>query len=79
MRNTLSRTVRRLATVIRRFKNDQAGELPMDIGFSFSAWFFVALVALTFLDAYVFGGKGIGTYLNVPADMIANARSLMNV
>lgn len=73
MRNTLSRTVRRVATVIRRFKNDRAGELPMDVGFSFSAWFFVSLVALTFLDAYVFGGKGIGTYLSVPADMIANA------
>ena len=75
MRNTLSRTVRRVATVIRRFKDDQAGEIPMDVGFHFSAWFFVSLVALTFLDAYVFGGKGIGIYLNVPADLIANARS----
>lgn len=79
MRNTLSRTVRRVATVIRRFKDDQAGEIPMDIGFPFSAWFFVTLVALTFLDAYVLGGKGIGFYLSVPADMIANARSMVNV
>lgn len=51
----------------------------MDVGFSFSAWFFVSLVALMFLDAYVFGGKGIGTYINVPAEMIANVRSLANV
>lgn len=79
MRNTLSRTVRRVASVIRRFKNDQAGELPMDAGFSFSAWFFVSLVALMLLDAYVFGGKGIGTYINVPAELIANVRSLANV
>jgi len=79
MRNTLNRTVRRVATVIRRFKNDQAGEIPMDVGFSFSAWFFLTLVALAFLDAYVLGGKGVGFYLNVPADMIANARALVNV
>jgi len=79
MCNTLSRTVRRVATVIRRFKDDQAGGIPMDVGFPFSAWFFVTLVALAFLDAYVLGGKGIGFYLNVPADMIANARSLVSV
>lgn len=79
MRNTLSRTVRRVANVIRRFKDDQAGEVPMEIGFHFSAWFFVSLVALTFLDAYFFGGKGIGIYFNVPADMIADVRSLVNV
>lgn len=79
MRKTLSRTVRHVATVIRRFKDDQAGEIPMDVGFPFSAWFFVTLVALAFLDAYVLGGKGIGFYLNVPADMLANARSLSNV
>lgn len=74
MRNTLNRAVRRVANVIRRFKGDPAGEVPMDAGFHFSAWFFVSLVALMFLDAYVFGGKGIGIYLNVPADMIAVAQ-----
>jgi len=79
MRDTLRRTARRVAIVIRRFKDDQAGEIPMDVGFPFSAWFFLTLVALSFLDAYVLGGKGIGYYLNVPADMIANARSMVNV
>lgn len=78
MRNSLKRTVRRVAAVICRLKNDQAGELPMDAGFSFSAWFFVALVAISFLDAYVFRGKGIGFYINVPADMLANAPGIGN-
>ena len=79
MRNTFRHAVRRTATVIRRFSGNQAGEIPMDVGFPFSAWFFVTLVALAFLDAYVLGGKGIGYYLNVPAGMIANARSMVNV
>ena len=78
MRNTLDRTVRRVAMVIRRLKDDQAGELPMDVGFSFSAWFFITVVALTFLDAYVFKGKSIEIYLSLPTDTLANARNMAN-
>lgn len=79
MRDTQTRTKRRVAAVVRPIKDYQAGGILMDIGFSFSAWFFVTLVALAFLDAYVLGGNGIGYYLNVPADMLANVRSLTNV
>lgn len=79
MRNTLDRTVRRMATVIHRLKDDQAGGIPIEVGFPFSAWFFVTLVALMFLDAYVLGGNGIETYFSVPADILANARSMVNV
>ncbi len=79
MCNTLDRTVRRVAIVIRRLKDDQAGELPMDVGFSFSAWFFLTVVALTFLDAYILKGKGIEIYLSVPTDVLANARNMANI
>ncbi len=79
MCNTLDRTVRRVAIVIRRLKDDQAGEIPMDVGFPFSAWFFVTVVALTFLDAYLLKGKGIETYLSVPTDVLANARNMANI
>ena len=79
MRNSLDRSVRRLATVIRRLKDDQAGEIPAEVGFPFSAWFFVTFVALMLLDAYFLGGRGIEYYLNVPAEVLANARNLVNV
>ena len=79
MRNVLDHTVRRLTTVLRRLKDDQAGQIPMDVGFPFSAWFFVAVVALTFLDAYFLGGKGVGSYLSLPTDMLAAARSTINL
>ena len=79
MCNTLDRTVRRVAIVIRRLKDDQAGEIPMDVGFSFSAWFFLTVVALTFLDAYILKGKGIEIYLSVPTDVLANARNMANI
>ena len=79
MRNSLDSTVRRVAIVIRRLKDDQAGELPMDVGFSFSAWFFLTVVALTFLDAYILKGKGIEIYLSVPTDVLANARNMANI
>ena len=65
--------------VIRRLKDDQAGEIPMDVGFSFSAWFFLTVVALTFLDAYILKGKGIEIYLSVPTDVLANARNMANI
>ena len=77
MRNSLDRTMRRLATVIRRFKDDQAGQIPMDVGFSLSAWFFVTLVALTLLDAYLLGGKGIGFYLSVPGQILASSGNVI--
>ncbi|MCZ6846031.1 MAG: hypothetical protein O7F69_09050 [Alphaproteobacteria bacterium] len=79
MRNSLDRTVRRLTTVIRRLKDDQAGEISVEVGFPFSAWFFVTFVALMFLDAYFLGGRGFEYYLDVPAEVLANARSLVNV
>ena len=79
MRNIFDRTVRRMATVIRRLKEDQAGEIPMDVGFPFSAWFFVTVVALTLLDTYVLGGQGIGSYLGVPTDVLNNARAMVNI
>ena len=43
----------------------------------FSAWFFVTLVALTFLDAYLLGGKGIGFYFSVPGQILANAGTVV--
>ena len=79
MLNSLDRTARRVATVIRRLKDDQAGEIPAEVGFPFSAWFFVTFVALMLLDAYFLGGRGIEYYLNVPTEVLANARSLVNV
>ncbi len=79
MRNTLDRTVRRVATVMRRLKADQAGEIPMDVGFPFSAWFFVTVVALSFLDAYLLNGKGIETYFSVPTDVLVHSRSMVNI
>lgn len=79
MRNSLDRTVRRLASVIRRLKHEQAGEIPAEAGFHFSAWFFLTLVALSFLDAYMFEGRGIAPYLSLPIDVLANAREMVNV
>ncbi len=79
MLNSLDRTARCVATVIRRLKDDQAGEIPAEVGFPFSAWFFVTFVALMLLDAYFLGGRGIEYYLNVPTEVLANARSLVNV
>jgi len=78
MLGSLRQTTRHMAGVLRRLKGDRSGELPMDAGFSFSAWFFVALVALTFLDAYVFRGRGIGFYMNVPAEIIAKSPTIGN-
>ena len=78
MRRTLNRAVRRLASVIDRLKDDQSGEIPAEAGFHFSAWFFLTVVALTFLDAYLLQGKGIGQYLSVPADVLANASGMVN-
>jgi hypothetical protein len=75
MQNSLDRTGRRVAKVIRRLKAEQSGEIPMDVGFPFSAWFFVAVVALSFLDAYIFNGKGIEIYFSVPTDVLAHSRS----
>ena len=68
-----------MATVIRRLMEDQAGEIPMDVGFPFSAWFFVTVVGLTFLDTYVLGGQGIGSYLGVPIDILDHARTMVNI
>jgi hypothetical protein len=79
MQNSLDRTGRRVAKVIRRLKADQSGEIPMDVGFPFSAWFFVAVVALSFLDAYIFNGKGIEIYFSVPTDVLAHSRSMVNI
>ncbi len=79
MRNTINRTVGRVATIIRRLKADQAGEIPMDVGFPFSTWFFVTVVALSFLDAYVLNGKGIETYFSIPTDMLVHSRSMVNI
>ena len=79
MRNTLDRTLRRLAALMCRLQRDQAGEIPMDAGFSFSAWFFLATVVLTLLDTYVLGGKGIMVYFHVPTDVLATSRSLVNL
>ena len=79
MRNTFDRTVRHVAKVICRLKKDQAGEIPMDAGFHFSAWFFVTVVALTFLDAWLLKGKGIEIYLSVPTEVLAHARGMANI
>ena len=79
MRNTLNHRVRHMASAIRRLKADQAGEIPMDVGFPFSAWFFVAVVALSFLDAYVLNGRGIETYFSVPMDVLAHSRTMVNI
>ncbi len=77
--STLDRTMRRLASVVRRLKDDQAGKIPEEVCLHFSAWFFLTLVALTFLDAYILGGRGLGHYLDVPTGVLANARALVNV
>ena len=79
MRHTLNRTVWRVAKVMRRLKADQAGEIPMDVGFPFSAWFFVTVVALSFLDAYLLNGKGIETYFSVPTDVLVHSRNMVNI
>jgi hypothetical protein len=79
MRNTHDRTMRPQKGVIRRLKDDLAAELPAEFGFHFSAWFFLGAVAMTYLDAYFLRGKGIGHYLSVPTEILANARSLANV
>ena len=79
MRNTLDSAGRRLASVIHRLTGDEAGEISEEVGFHFSAWFFLALVMLSLLDAYVFEGRGIGHYLSLPNDALANARAMLNV
>jgi len=78
MCNALDHTIRRLAALMCRLQNDQTGAIPVDAGFSFSAWFFVTAVALTFLDTYVLGGRGIQTYFEVPTNVLAASRSLVN-
>ena len=79
MQTTLDRSVQRMIAVNSRPKDERANSITMDIGFPFSAWFFLTTVGLTFLDAYLLGGKGIGTYLGVPVDVLANVRNLVNV
>ena len=79
MHNFLDCTGRHLARVIRRFSDDEAGEISEEVGFHFSAWFFATLVLLAFLDAYVFEGMGLGHYLNLPYDALDNARAMLNV
>lgn len=79
MRNKIDRTMRPKEGIVRHLKDDLAAELPAEIGFHFSAWFFLGVVAITFLDAYLLRGKGIGHFLSVPTEMLANARSLVNV
>jgi hypothetical protein len=79
MRNKFDRTMRPKGGIIRRLKDDLGAELPAETGFHFSAWFFLGVVAITFLDAYLLHGKGIGHYLSVPTEVLANARSLVNV
>ena len=79
MQTTLDRTVQRMTAANSRLKDERANSITMDVGFPFSAWIFLTTVALTFLDAYLLGGKGSGTYLDVPVDVFANVRNLMNV
>ncbi|NNE84232.1 MAG: hypothetical protein HKN28_09710 [Alphaproteobacteria bacterium] len=78
MRSKFDRTMRPKG-FIRRLKDDLAADLPAETGFHFSAWFFLGAVAMTFLDAYLLQGKGIGHYLSVPTEVLASARSLINV
>ena len=79
MGKTISRAAGCLAKDIRSLKDDIADELPATAGFSFSAWFFVTVVALSFLDAYFLNGKGIETYFSVPTDVLAHSRSMVNI
>ena len=79
MRNALDHSIRRLAALVRRLQRDEAGEIPMDAGFSFSAWFFFATLVLTLLDTYVLGGRGIMVYFQVPTHVLATSRSLVNL
>ena len=78
MQTTLDRTVLRMTAVDSRSKDERASSITMDVGFPFSAWFLLTTVALTFLDACLLGGKGIGIYLGVPVDVVANVRNLLN-
>ena len=79
MRRTLDRTARNMAAGFRSFKDEVAGEIPMDIGFPFSAWFFLGVVAFTFLDAYFTGGRGLGQFMDVPGQVLAHATKMGNV
>ena len=79
MQTTLDRTVQRMTAANSRSNDERANSITMDVGFPFSAWFFLTTVGLMFLDAYFLGGKGIGTYLGVPVDVLANVRNLVNV
>ena len=79
MQTTLDRSAHRMTSANRHAKNNPTVDIAIDVGFPFSAWFFLTTVALTFLDAYFLGGRGIGSYLNVPTDILVNARSLVNI
>ena len=77
MRKTVAHFLRCLAADLHGLKEDVKGAIPIDAGFPFSAWFFVSVVAFTFLDAYVLRGKGVESYFSVPTDMLVNSRGLL--
>ncbi len=79
MRNRLDRTIGGVTSTLRGVKDEVASEIPGEVGFHFSAWFFLTAVVMAFLDAFFFGGDGFGHYLSVPTDVLAQSRALVNI
>lgn len=79
MGKIFDRTAHNIASGVRGFKNELAEEMPRELGFPFSAWFFIGVVTFTFLDAYFADGRGLGHFIDVPGQVLAHASKLVNV